>query len=248
MNRLAYILSLGLLFACNSEDAGDCFQTTGNIIQQEVVVTAFEKILVNRDIELIVIDDLEFKVVIETGENLLNDVEATVVDNQLQLTDNNSCNYVREYNITKIYVTAPNITEIRSSTQYDISSEGILNYNNLSLLSEDFGVLESFTNGDFRMEVNTSKLNIVANGLASFYVSGFAENTTIGFFAGSGRFEGENLIAQHVDISHRGSNDMIVNPQQSLIGVLRGTGDLISKNMPPVVEVEQLYTGRLIFN
>jgi hypothetical protein len=40
---------------------------------------------------------------------------------------------------------------------------------------------------------------------------------------------------------------MIVNPQQSLTGLLRGTGDLISVNHPPIVDVEQLYTGHLIF-
>ena len=71
---------------------------------------------------------------------------------------------------------------------------------------------------------------------------------SIGFFAGSGRFEGEDLIAQQVTINHRGSNDMIVNPQQSLTGVIRGTGDVISLNQPPIVDVEIIYTGDLIFN
>ena len=87
----------------------------------------FDKILVNRDIELIVKDDVNQQVVIETGENLLNDVKVKVVDGQLILADDNSCNYVRNYGITKIYVTSPNITEIRSSTQYDISSDGGFN-------------------------------------------------------------------------------------------------------------------------
>jgi len=48
-------------------------------------------------------------------------------------------------------------------------------------------------------------------------------------------------------VYHRGSNDMIVNPQISLTGELRGTGNLISLNTPPIVEIDQLYTGQLIF-
>ena len=40
---------------------------------------------------------------------------------------------------------------------------------------------------------------------------------------------------------------MIVNPQASIKGSIFGTGDVISVNRPPVVEVEELYTGRLIF-
>ncbi len=59
---------------------------------------------------------------------MLNDVDAIVVDGKLILTDNNSCNYVRNYGVTKIYITSPNITEIRSSTQYDVSSDGVLTY------------------------------------------------------------------------------------------------------------------------
>jgi len=248
MKKLFYIITLILVFTCDSEDASDCFQTSGSIIQQEISVDAFTKILVNRDIELILKQDLEFEIIIETGRNLMNDVEVIIVDGQLQLTDHNTCNYVRDFGITKIYVTAPDITEIRSSTQYDVSSDGVLNYNSLHLISEDFNAPGSFTVGDFRLDVNLTTLGITTNNISSFYITGQTENLFVGFFAGSGRFEGENLIAQNVEVFHRGSNDMIVNPQQSLTGQLLSTGNLISKNEPPIVDVEVLYTGRLIFD
>ena len=248
MKKIIYILSLMLIVACNSEDALDCFQTEGNIVQQEIVVSSFEKIVVNRDIELIVKEGSDYRVIIETGENLLNDVLVIVVDNELQLTDNNTCNYVRDYGNTKVYVTAPNITEIRNSSQYEVSSEGILTFPELSLVSEDFNAPGSFTVGDFRLQINNDKLRVVTNNISSFYMSGTVNSLFVGFYAGAGRFEGENLIAQSVDVFHRGSNDMIVNPQISLTGELRGTGNLISVNQPPTVEVEQFYTGELIFN
>ncbi len=147
-----------MLLACDSESASDCFQTSGPIIQKEIAVPSFEKILVNRDIELIIKEGLEYEVVVETGENLMNDIEALVVSNELILTDNNSCNYVRDYGITKIYVTAPNVTTIRSSTQYDISSDGILNFPNITLVCEDFNAPGSFTVGDFRIQTNSTRL------------------------------------------------------------------------------------------
>jgi Putative auto-transporter adhesin, head GIN domain len=248
MKKLICIVGFSLLFTCNSENAGDCFQTTGHIVQQEVILSTFDKILVNRDIELIIIEGSAQKVVIETGENLLNDVEALVADGKLTLTDNNSCNYVRGYNITKVYVTSPNISEIRSSTQYDIRSDGVLRYPSLTILSEDFNAPDSFTNGNFRLQIDNGSFYVAFNNLSNCFVSGKTDNLNVAFYSGIGRFEGANLIAQNVTISHRGSNDMIVNPQQSLTGVLRGVGNLISKNEPPVVSVEQLYKGRLIFN
>ena len=247
MKKIPYILILGLLLACDKEDAGDCFQTEGATVQKEVTVTPFEKILVNRDVELIVNEGIDFQVVIETGENLLNDVKAVVVNNELRLTDNNTCNYVRDYGITKIYVTAPNIIEIRSSTQYDISSDGILNYDEIKLICEDYNEPEGFTVGDFRMHINSNKLSVVANNISSFYLSGQVNNLFVGFYSGAGRFHGEFLTAENVNVFHRGSNDMFVNPQQSLTGELRGTGDLISINNPTIVDVERFYTGQLIF-
>ncbi|EDP72315.1 hypothetical protein FBALC1_14477 [Flavobacteriales bacterium ALC-1] len=248
MNRIyVFILTFFLIFAC-SEDANDCFQTSGSIIQQAFEVTSFDKIVVNRDIELIVKEAPEYAVIVETGENLINDVKVEIKENQLILTDNNTCNYVRAYGITKIYVEAPNLTEIRTSSQYEIASDGTLNYDDLTLISEDFNVETEFTVGDFRFTVNSENLTVVSNNLSFFYIDGVVEDLFVGFYAGAGRFEGENLVAQNVNIFHRGSNDMTVNPQESLLGELRGIGNLISVNEPPVVDVERIYTGRLIFD
>jgi len=233
--------------SCSTENSWDCIQNTGTIVQLEVQVNKFNSILVNRDIELIILEGIEHKVVIETGENLMNDIDVVVIDDELQLIDTNSCNWVREYGITKVYVTAPNLISIRNSSQYTVSSNGILTYPEISLISEDFNAPGSFTVGDFDMQFNNTKILIVSNNLSSFYISGQTDNLNVGFYSGSGRFEGENLIARDVTIYHRGSNDMIVNPQQSLQGELRGTGNLIAINQPPTVDVVQFYTGELIF-
>jgi hypothetical protein len=237
-----------LMFACNSEQTGDCFQTTGTIIQQEVSVSNFDKILVHRDIELIIKEGAEQKVIIETGKNLLNDVEAVVTDGKLILTDNNSCNYVRDYGVTKVYVTSPNITEIRSSTQYDVRSDGVLTYPTLTVLAEDYNNPDTFTNGNFKLQIDNVMFRLVFNNLSNCYISGKTDNLNITFAAGTSRFEGANLVAQNVTLWNRSSNDMIVNPQQSITGKISGTGNVISVTHPPIVEVQELYKGRLIFN
>lgn len=247
MKRVIYILTLFLFFACESENANDCFQKTGAIIQQEIVVGAFDKILVNRDVELIIKDGATQKVVVETGENLLNDVTIIVEDGKLTLTDNNTCNYVRDYGVTKVYITSPNITEIRSSTQYDIRSDGVLTYPSLSVLSEDFGAPDTFTNANVKLQINNNKFRVVFNNLSNCFISGSTTDLHITFAAGTSRFEGRDLIAQNVRLWNRSSNDIIVNPQQELTGRISGTGNVIAVNKPPIVEVDEQYKGRLIF-
>ncbi|MBP0903081.1 head GIN domain-containing protein [Mariniflexile gromovii] len=248
MKKLGYILISVLMMACNSENVGDCFQTTGSIVQQEISVSTFDKILVNRDIELIIKEGIEQKVIIETGKNLLNDVKAVVEEGKLILTDNNTCNYVRDYGVTKVYVTSPNITEIRSSTQYNIISDGVLTYQNLTVLAEDYSAPDSFTNGNFKLQLDNDNFNLVFNNLSNCYISGKTNNLNITLAAGTSRFEGANLIAQNVVFWNRSSNDIIVNPQQSLTGRISGTGNVISVTEPPIVDVQEVYKGRLIFN
>lgn len=247
MKKIIFISILLLLFTCDSENANDCFQKTGAIIQKEVVVDVFNKILVNRDIELIIKDGATPKIIIETGENLLNDVTAFVIDGQLILTDNNTCNYVRDYGITKVYVTSPNITEIRSSTQYYVRSDGVLTYPNLTILSEDFNVPDTFTSGNFKLQIDNNSLSVVFNNLSNCFVSGQTNSLNITFAAGTSRFEGRNLVAENIQLWNRSSNDMIVNPQQAIKGKITGTGNVIAINKPAVIEVEEVYKGRLIF-
>lgn len=247
MRRLYYILLGIALASCSNDNAWDCIQNAGTIKQIEISVSDFEEIIVNRDIELIISQGADYKVIVESGENLLNDIEAKVVSGELQLTDGNNCNLVRDYGITKVYVTAPNLTKIRNSSQYTVSSIGTLTYPEILLISEDFNLPDSFTVGDFRMQFNNSKVQVVSNNISSFYLSGQTQDLNVGFFSGIGRFEGGNLVAQNVDVFHRGANDMIVNPQISLSGELRGTGNLIAVNQPPTVDVEQFYIGELIF-
>ncbi|MEP3838699.1 MAG: head GIN domain-containing protein [Algibacter sp.] len=238
---------MSVIIACDSEDAGDCFQKTGDIIQQEITVASFTKVLVNRDVELVIKEGATQSVIIETGKNLINDVIAEVVDGQLILTDNNTCNYVRDYGITKVYVTSPNISEIRSSTQYDISSDGVLTFPVINILSEDYGAPGTFNIGDFRLQIDSDAFNVIFNNLSVAYITGETDNLSVTFASGTSRFEGRNLVAQKVVVTNRGSNDMIVNPQQEITGKISGIGDVILVNTPPIVNVEEVYRGRLVF-
>ena len=219
------------LVNCNSENAPDCFQNAGDIIRETVEVPNFTAITVYENVEMTLRQGSPLKVEVETGENLRNEVEVEVVDGRLLVRDTNDCNFTRKYGLTKVFVTAPEITEIRSSTGLDILSDGVLSYPSLTLISESFNDPDAgYTSGEFNLELDTQGLTIVSNGI-SFY----------------SRLEAEALIAENISFNHRGSNDMRLSPQESLKGTLRGTGDVVSFNRPAVVEVEQLYKGELIF-
>ena len=234
--------------ACNSDNAPDCIQNAGDLVREEIALSDFTKITVFEKINLVVKQGDIQKVEIETGEFLRDEISAIVEGDRLILRNENGCNLFRDYGVTTIYVTSPNINELRSSTGFSIKSEGVLSYPNLVLLSESFTEPEAeTTDGEFDLELNTSTVSVIVNGIAYFKLSGTTENLSLNIAAGDSRIEAENLVAQNVTLNHRGSNDMLINPQLAVRGTIRGYGDVVSFNRPATVEVEELFNGRLIF-
>ena len=235
-----------IVLACTKDHAPDCIQKGGSRIFVEHNLDAFDQILVNENIELIIQEGSNYHIKIEAGEYLISDVKFTIDEGLLTLTDNNQCNWLRSYQPSKITVTTPSLYQIRSNTQYTIKSAGVLNFPNLKLVSENFNQ-DQISLGDFDLEVNNQSLSIISNNLSQFFISGDTETLFVGFYSGTTAFFGDHLIAQNVTFYHRSSHDIRVHPIQSLSGELRGIGNLISMHTPPIVDVNQLYTGSLIF-
>ncbi len=241
------LLLILFVTSCDSEDGLNCTQAAGDFIEQEFQVEPFDKILVFERLKLTVKDGPIQKVVIKTGENLLNDVDVTVNDGRLEVVNNNGCNLVRDYGITEVVVTSPNITEIRSSTGEDVRSEGVLSWNNLTLLSND-GPEEDFyhSTGDFRLQLVVQNLTINTNKLSNFYLSGSVENADFNWDEGDGRLIANDLIIQNAQIFHRGTASWNMDVRQNISGNINGYGDVILKSRPVTVDVQETWQGRLI--
>jgi hypothetical protein len=243
----ALLFAFVLLAGCG-KNAPDCLQSSGDIVREELALPAFEKITVFENVRLVLRYGTEQRVVLETGENLRPDVSAGVEEGTLELRDQNNCNFFRAYGRTTFYVTTPDLRVLRSSTGWPIESEGILPFSELSLVSESFNDPEAATtDGSFDLEVDADRISVVANGIAYFRLRGETGVLSVTVAAGDSRIEAEGLVAGTVQLNHRGSNDILVNPTQRIDGVIRGYGDVLSFNRPQEVAVEETFRGRLIF-
>lgn len=242
------VLLLLLVQACDKEDAPDCFKTVGKMTSKEVSVEAFHELIVYKGIKLFIEQGPEHKVVIESGENLIGEISAEVENGRLSLKNGNGCNLFRDYNVTKVYVTVPDLTWLQNAGNNVIEGRGELHFPEIWLRSYDQEKdPEIYTIGDFRLHLISDKIRITSDNYSNFFLTGKVNSFDVYIADGDARLEGRDLIAQTVDIQHRGTNKIIVNPQQLLKGEIRSTGDVISVNRPPVVDVETFYSGRLIF-
>ncbi|KXN98556.1 hypothetical protein LS48_10745 [Aequorivita aquimaris] len=248
MKKLFFAGLVFLLFSCDSENGWDCVQVAGDSISKEYFVSDFTKIRIEDDVTLYLKQGDSTEIILETGENLISDISVSVEENTLVVKDNNTCNLVRDYGITKVFVTVPNLTEIRNSSAFDVIGEGILNFPQLTLVSNTTAGPETIRkSGDFYLNLVCEDFRVSANGQSVFYITGTADKANLSFADEMPRFEGENFAMDELTVFQRSANKMIVNPQQSIVGKIVATGDIISHNRPPLVDVKELFTGRLLF-
>ena len=242
---IVVIVLLQLFAGCNSESSPECFRKAGNTILYDVEVATFNKIHISPGIELVITQGQEQKVTVQTGENLQEYITAEVrQDGDLFIENSNNCNWTRDYNSTTVMIIAPDLERIYSASQFAVKSNGVLNFPSLALES---GLYSETASGTFELEVNSDNVLIQDNQSCYYKISGQVTNLNVSFYSGDARFEGSNLIADNVYVFHRSSNDIIINPQEEVTGTIYSTGNLVLKNHPPVVEVEQLYSGHIVY-
>ncbi len=218
---------------------------TGKVASKSFSLENFDKIEVHTGIALVVTQGDTPFINVVTGENLIDDIEVFVKNGTLVLQDKTTCNWVRDYGQTTVYVTAPNLTELISKTEQNISSANVLTYSELKLTATDQAG-EAGT-GDFHIQVDNDVLEINTNNVAGFYLSGETVNFIVGFYEGNGILNAQDLISYSVFLFHRGTNDLYVHPTNDISGNIFSTGNVYCSPKPPIVTVERHYQGRLIF-
>jgi hypothetical protein len=231
----------------------DCFKGNGNEVTQTFPLDNFTKIKVHQGIGLVIKEGPIYEVKIKTADNILDNLVVKLEGDMLVVKDNSTCNIARDYGQSKVYVTVPDGTlspilpelELHCKTEQKIQSEGILHSPIVRIFSLDDS--DGAGTGDFRLDFQTEQLFIESNSVSNFYLSGSSDNANIAFFWGAGIFYGTNLIINNnLYFYHRGSNDMILHPMNSLEGSIYSTGNVRLTNRPFTINVIEYFTGRLI--
>nr|WP_294937217.1 head GIN domain-containing protein [uncultured Flavobacterium sp.] len=232
-----------LLVSCDSEIIPGCYREPGATISRIDAVAAFNQINIGEGVQLVIKQGVTAEVKVETGENIIDEVSTEVTDGVLYIKNDLQCSLGTTIP-AKVTITAPDITKIYSSSQYDVVSEGVLNFPYLNLQQGLFGKTAS---NIFDLQVNCLDLVVENNNTTIFRIKGITNSLNVSFYAGDSRFEGANLIVQDVVIFQRSSNDMILKPLNKIEGNIYSNGNVILLNHPPVVNVTQHYTGHIVY-
>lgn len=244
MNRIfsfvIFTLLLQCLPGCTSDAMPECYRTAGAIVTYDAEVDPFTSVVLSEGIALVITQGDEQRVTIETPENFKPEISAETINGELHLRNNTSCNWVRDYNMTTVYLTTPNLESIYSASQFEVKSNGVLAFPTLTLQS---GLHRKTASGTWVLNVNCQTLVIEDNQSSFYNISGNADNLAVSFYAGDSRFDGTNLISQNLEVFHRSSNDIIANVAKQATGTIYSTGNLVLVNHPEIIDIDQLFHG-----
>ena len=250
--HIVTLCCLILVTSCGISE--DCFKGNGNQITQTFPFEGFSRVKVYDGVGLVVKEGPNYEVKIKTSDNIIDNLEVKLHGNILVIKDNSTCNIARDYGQTTVYVTIPDGTtlpliqelELHSKTEQKVQSDGILHSPIIRLFSiGDDG--DGAGTGNFDIEVDNLQLVIESNNVSNFYINGHSDEMLLNFYFGNGRFYGKDFHIENVKVYHRGSNDMFVYPIQKIEGIINATGNVVLENVPPIIDVEEVFRGRLIY-
>lgn len=224
---------------CDDPDAFNCLKKSGTVIEEEVVLEEVEKVFVYDGVQLDLVYGDTQQVIIRGGENLIPNVNFQVNEKLLTITDDNSCDWVRDYEPIVVTIISNRLKEIRSGGYGLIKSLNTLSFENLWVESKD-------GSGDFELTVAVERLWVVNNSFSNITISGTANFLSVGHWYNDGRFIGSNLEVNHAAVAQNGVNDIFIHVKEKLSGQLTSRGNIFYFGNPEIIEIDISGTGQLI--
>jgi len=236
---LVFMFMITVLIGCNDPEAFDCIKSAGQQIDLDISVDPFNKIEINDDIDVFLQNGPETKIILSGGENLLPNVNIVSEDRLLKVENKNTCNWTRNYDRIKVYITSPQINEI-----FHYGFGNIVSLDTLK--AEWLHVKGQWCAGDINLTIETQYFFYVSNAVSQVNIAGNTMRAQLGSYFNDGIYDGELLQADTVLIDHKGYSRMRVKVKDNLKGQIlqNGTLEYISEN--PSLNVDVQGNGKLI--
>lgn len=234
-------ITLILLVSCEKGTINNCFNTTGNIIEQERLVKDFNNILLKDNVSLILRKSETNGIIVEAGSNIVDGV-ITAVDEYgvLEIRNENNCNWIRSFDSPiNVYLNYIDIDTIEYRSIGNISTVNTMFTDTLWLrVHEGAGTIE--------MDINVAGLYCSLHyGTADIVLSGKCGLSYV-YSASFGLIDLVKLETGIVYINNRSSNDVYLNVTAELGATIENIGNIYYRGNPSTISIDKIGTGELI--
>lgn len=247
MKKWLLLIPLLILFSCKKAEDRECAKAAGKQTSLTIPLPSFNKLHIGSKIEVILIQDVENKIVIHGRDNLIKHISYNIDDEGfLKLENKNRCDFLRSYekNKIKIEVHFVDLNKLLFEGTFDLTTRNIINTDVFDLIIQDGGatvylnlnchtvfIHQGHGYGDTVLSGFCQKahLRITSNGFAK------TTNLTVAdelFFISSTPVSSSiNVEGAKTTVEINGSGNVIYTGQPLSINYIQhGTGELINGN------------------
>ncbi|MEN9304075.1 MAG: hypothetical protein RL264_2504 [Bacteroidota bacterium] len=242
-NSWLFISAFILLFGCKKAEDRTCWKSSGSVTEREFQLADFQELEVNEQLHVNVIPDTISSVKIRCGSNLINMVEADVVNGKLILKSKNKCRFLRyKSDRITIEVRAKKLTAI-----YFHGSDSLVFKD--TMLVDDFNLQLNEGAGSVKLLLKGNRINVENSvGWGDVTLSGSA-NFFRAKLEGNGYFDSRNLLVN--DSISLISKSAIVSRVNATNCVLKAQlfakGDIFYYGQPLSIKKIELGEGNLVY-
>ncbi len=228
-----------VLVGCNKPESFDCIKSYGTVVNEQVILDTVKQIHLFDGVDIYLQSGEQQKIVKIGGKNVLPKVLLTYDNGVLTIENKNSCNWVRGYKQPTLLLQVPHLSYILHKGYGRITSMDTLKNNIMGINVKD-GV------GDIDLTVSNTNTTIVSNSNSNITFRGSTNKLNVGYYYDVGKFNGQDLIAKNVTITHLGTNSIIVHATHKISGSIQGRGDLYVYGQPLEIDIDLVGSGQLI--
>lgn len=204
------------------------FEGAGNLSKVKVSVGSFNEIVLNDKVNLILTYDSVEQVSLEAGENLMEEIKLTVLDNKLIINDNNKLKWSRDLDyVINVYVRSSRLSRLSYYGAGDIRSTN-------TWKAEKF-TIDSWTGIgtiDLSLESGNTEL-IVRMANANIRLKGKSRYTSI-YCADYGTVDLEHFESEEIGMDYRSIRNSTIYVTKMLTAKILYKGDVFYRGTPAI--------------
>jgi len=215
--RLHYILIVTLFIIASCE----CYEDPGIVITETRELTEFDELNVETVGKVNLYASEEFKIIVKTHDNIMNDIVTSVIDNQLTIKLTGRYNRIKTLEFD---VFTPNFTYIEQNDVADIHCRDGFSSDKLQIVQNDVGDIRLFN-------VSLETLDIILNDVGDVELEGMSNDITA-ILEGVGEIHLFEMGCKNAEVNLRGAGDIEINVSETLNIDLSGVGSIYYKGSP----------------
>jgi len=215
----------------SQKDKETKIEGSGNVITKDVTIQPFDQLEANGVFNVVLTQGNKESLKIEAEDNLQALFEIKNEGSKLMVDMKKDSHFDSKRKMT-VYITFKNLKSMDLKMVGNVSSEGNLNFSDLSLANKSVGSVD--------LALNAQKLDINNKSVGNLTLSGKAENAIIRSNS-VGAIKASDLLVQTMDIDNDGVGSAEVNAvkelkvKDSFLGKVKNAGSATAKRINKVV-------------